>query len=465
MKKLINLLICIIIIILGSLYIKIDAYSDGLNDDYYLHFYSKEIIFNSANYQYGDEITIPYVGNALSVRSSDTSVAEVSLEEYQCVKLYPKKPGKLIVSILGSDESDMIVVKLVSDFAITNVTNNKMVLSKGKYYYFNYNNEYNSDNFELTSSNKKVVSVDNSDGSMYATGEGKAIVSVRDVFNKTVNVEITVNAKLDLDSSKTKYSIYTGETLNIFVSEASTMIKKYSLSKKGVVNAKIYSGGEELRIKGKKKGKTIVTIYDKYKNKKKITITVKEKVYKLNKTSVSIIHGGTYQLYVKDYNGKVKWTSSNDQIASVNKSGDITGENVGTCTITAKLSNGKICKCSVNVTFNCYTDVQNLYDYSPNNFKYGQVSFKLHRMFYSDGNLVVELYAYNNRIYRAEYFDWIYIEFNKIGVKHRFENVPIDLEPGGSKMMTFVIPNQKPKYNLSKEKPSLKYNYWYHYSY
>ena len=150
MKKLINLLICIIIIILGSLYIKIDAYSDGLNDDYYLHFYSKEIIFNSANYQYGDEITIPYVGNALSVRSSDTSVAEVSLEEYQCVKLYPKKPGKLIVSIWGSDESDMIVVNLVSDFAITNVTNNKMVLSKGNYYYFNYNNEYNSDNFELT---------------------------------------------------------------------------------------------------------------------------------------------------------------------------------------------------------------------------------------------------------------------------------------------------------------------------
>ncbi len=69
---------------------------------------------------------------------------------------------------------------------------------------------------------------------------------------------------------------------------------------------------------------------------------------KLNKSSITIIKGNTYNLKLKNNTKKVKWSSSNKKIATVNSNGKVTAKKVGTATVIAKV--GKIkytCKITV----------------------------------------------------------------------------------------------------------------------
>ena len=46
---------------------------------------------------------------------------------------------------------------------------------------------------------------------------------------------------------------------------------------------------------------------------------------------------------------KLKWTSSNKKVATVNKNGKVTAKKKGTATITVKTANGKKYSCKVTV--------------------------------------------------------------------------------------------------------------------
>ena len=75
---------------------------------------------------------------------------------------------------------------------------------------------------------------------------------------------------------------------------------------------------------------------------------------KLNKTTLSLNTGKSERLIAtlepKTVTEKnITWTSSNGNIASVDKNGKITAKKVGNITITAKTSNGKTAKCTVKV--------------------------------------------------------------------------------------------------------------------
>ncbi len=69
----------------------------------------------------------------------------------------------------------------------------------------------------------------------------------------------------------------------------------------------------------------------------------------LNKYKKKLYVGESFQLKVIDKKGKVKFTSSNKKIATVNSKGLIRGKKRGSCTITAKVD-GKKYKCKVTVT-------------------------------------------------------------------------------------------------------------------
>ena len=69
---------------------------------------------------------------------------------------------------------------------------------------------------------------------------------------------------------------------------------------------------------------------------------------KLNYTKKTIYEGDTFKLKVKGTKKKVKWSSSNEDIASVNSKGVVTGECSGKATITAKVA-GKKLKCKIVV--------------------------------------------------------------------------------------------------------------------
>lgn len=70
---------------------------------------------------------------------------------------------------------------------------------------------------------------------------------------------------------------------------------------------------------------------------------------KLNKKSLSLAKGTSYTLKIKGVKkSKIKWSSSNQKVAKVNKNGKVTAKKKGTATITAKTA-GKTYRCKVTV--------------------------------------------------------------------------------------------------------------------
>lgn len=76
-------------------------------------------------------------------------------------------------------------------------------------------------------------------------------------------------------------------------------------------------------------------------------VEAKSKI-KLNTTKKTIYKGSTYTLKVKGTKKKVKWTTSNKKVATVNSKGKVTAKKKGTATITAKVG-GKKLKCKITV--------------------------------------------------------------------------------------------------------------------
>lgn len=72
------------------------------------------------------------------------------------------------------------------------------------------------------------------------------------------------------------------------------------------------------------------------------------KTIKLNKKTLYMSKGSTYQLKVKGTTAKVKWKSSNSKIVSVSKKGKLKAKAYGIAKISAKVK-GKTLKCKVKV--------------------------------------------------------------------------------------------------------------------
>lgn len=73
----------------------------------------------------------------------------------------------------------------------------------------------------------------------------------------------------------------------------------------------------------------------------------------LNKTSLKLAKGKTYQLKTKNVKGKVTWSSSNKKVATVSKKGKVTAKKAGSAVIKAtykKNGKAKTLKCKITVT-------------------------------------------------------------------------------------------------------------------
>lgn len=81
-----------------------------------------------------------------------------------------------------------------------------------------------------------------------------------------------------------------------------------------------------------------------------ISFLYPSKVYaaSLNKTSTTIVIDEVKKLTVNGTSKKVKWSTTNKKIATVSKSGYVTGKKAGTCYIKAKVGK-KTYKCKITV--------------------------------------------------------------------------------------------------------------------
>lgn len=184
---------------------------------------------------------------------------------------------------------------------------------------------------------------------------------------------------------KTSITIYVGEkkTLPLVNNNGKTT---FTSSKKKVVS--VSSKGV---IKGLKKGTATITA----KNGNvvsKCKVTVKNR--SLNHKKVTITEGFSLKLKLSG-EGTVKWSSSNNSVATVSKKGVVKAKQPGKVTITAK-SKGKKYTCKVTVAKNekTFTYSKSGYDYLQN-----QSYYELSKVYKNGSNYVTEFTFHNSTSY------------------------------------------------------------------
>lgn len=176
-----------------------------------------------------------------------------------------------------------------------------------------------------TSSNKKVATV-SSKGTVKAKGKGTA-----NIYAKVSGKKYKCFVKVETPSISAKsITVFKGKSAKLSVKGNSQKVKWSSSNSK---IARVSSNGT---ITGVKAGKAVITAS--ISNKKyKSTVTVKNPSFKLNVANISIVKGKTYKVKGScTPNATILWKTSNSAIATVSKSGVITGKKAGVTTITAK---------------------------------------------------------------------------------------------------------------------------------
>lgn len=138
---------------------------------------------------------------------------------------------------------------------------------------------------------------------------------------------------------------YTKVTLWKQSSQTNKLLGATSKVKWKTSSKKIATVSSKGKIKEKKAGKCKVTAVHKG---KKYVCTVYVRNPKLRSKKATIHNTAYYQQRVTGGSGKIKWTTSNKKVATVNSKGKITARKAGKCTITA-VRNGVKMRCKVTV--------------------------------------------------------------------------------------------------------------------
>ena len=162
---------------------------------------------------------------------------------------------------------------------------------------------------------------------------------------QTITPELPITNVVQASSikiSKTKYTMNKGEKYTLKIKGTKKSVKWSSSNKK---IATINSKG---KVTAKKKG--TVTITAKV-GSKKYKCKIKVETPKINKTRKTLYINNTYTLKISGTSQQIKWSSSNKDVATVNKKGKVTAKKAGTATITAKIGSTKY-KCKISVVNN-----------------------------------------------------------------------------------------------------------------
>lgn len=188
------------------------------------------------------------------------------------------------------------------------------------------------------SSNNKIAKAD-SKGKITGYKAGNCTIIV-----KANGVTLKCKVKVINPTIKYKSKIYIKNSTTISIrGKVGKSTFKSSNKKVATVNSKG-------KITGKKKGTcTIIIRTNGVTLKRRITVINP----RLNKKSIKLVQGKTFKLKVYGGNGKVKYSSNNNKIATVSKYGNIRAKYAGSCKVTI-IRNGIKLVCKIKVTASKY---------------------------------------------------------------------------------------------------------------
>lgn len=188
------------------------------------------------------------------------------------------------------------------------------------------------------SSNNKIAKAD-SKGKITGYKAGSCTIIV-----KANGVTLKCKVKVINPTIKYKSKIYIKNSTTISIrGKVGKSTFKSSNKKVATVNSKG-------KITGKKKGTcTIIIRTNGITLKRRITVINP----RLNKKSIKLVQGKTFKLKVYGGNGKVKYSSNNNKIATVSKYGNIRAKYAGSCKVTI-IRNGIKLVCKIKVTASKY---------------------------------------------------------------------------------------------------------------
>ena len=214
------------------------------------------------------------------------------------------------------------------------------------------------------SSNNEAVATVSEDGTITAKSAGTAVITATSTNGKTAGCTVTVSKKeipiVDVALNRTSATITEGDILNLTATvlpENTTESKNIGWSSSNNDIATVDSTG---KVTAKQAGTVVITATSSNGKTASCTITVEKKEIPitevvLNKTSAAVDEGEIIRLIATVYpenttNGKrIKWSSNNNTVVTVDLMGNVTAKKAGTAIITATSENGVSASCTITV--------------------------------------------------------------------------------------------------------------------
>ena len=214
------------------------------------------------------------------------------------------------------------------------------------------------------SSNNEAVATVSEDGTVTAKSVGTAVITATSTNGKTASCTVTVEKKLipitEVSLSESAVGIIEGNTHKLTATvlpENTTDSKSVSWSSN---NEAVATVSEDGTITAKSAGTAVITATSTNGKSAGCTVTVSKKEIPivdvaLNRTSATITEGDILNLTATvlpentTESKNIGWSSSNNDIATVDSTGKVTAKQAGTVVITATSSNGKTASCTITV--------------------------------------------------------------------------------------------------------------------
>lgn len=218
------------------------------------------------------------------------------------------------------------------------------------------------DGVSWSSNNTSVATVD-AKGVVTGVKAGTAVITATSMDGKakadyTITVKNVEAKKISLNESKlTMKKGTTYKWLEVTFTPKNTTDKKLTWKSSNTKVATVTSDG---KIKAKTTGEAVITVKSSNGKKDTVKVTVQKSNVKAKKVKIpskeTMMEGEKLKLTpeftpVNTTNKKIKWNSSNDNIATVSQKGVVTAKKAGKVTITVTTKDGskKSSKCTITV--------------------------------------------------------------------------------------------------------------------